>query len=98
MQSYATRICETLLSLLDLKFLTMTLVLSLSGCLQGKQRLLYSLLDAMQAITSQAVVIGVSCRMVCGFEVSYLCNFTKFTLQTRTSYHYYLQILVNDKF
>ncbi|KAK4260754.1 hypothetical protein QN277_003832 [Acacia crassicarpa] len=30
---------------------------------QGKQRLLYSLLDAMQSITSQAVVIGISCRM-----------------------------------
>lgn len=32
--------------------------------LQGKQRLLYSLLDAMQSLTSQAVVIGVSCRLV----------------------------------
>ncbi|RRT58942.1 hypothetical protein B296_00040196 [Ensete ventricosum] len=32
--------------------------------MQGKQRLLYSLLDAMQALTSQAVVIGVSCRLV----------------------------------
>lgn len=30
---------------------------------QGKQRLLYSLLDAMQTLTSQAVVIGVSCRV-----------------------------------
>ncbi|XP_050225910.1 origin of replication complex subunit 4 [Mercurialis annua] len=30
---------------------------------QGKQRLLYSLLDAMQTITSQAIVIGVSCRL-----------------------------------
>ncbi|CAM8902056.1 unnamed protein product [Rhodiola kirilowii] len=30
---------------------------------QGKQRLLYSLLDAMQSISSQAVVIGVSCRL-----------------------------------
>ncbi|XP_062152187.1 origin of replication complex subunit 4 isoform X2 [Alnus glutinosa] len=30
---------------------------------QGKQRVLYSLLDAMQSITSQAVVIGVSCRL-----------------------------------
>ncbi|CAD6230310.1 unnamed protein product [Miscanthus lutarioriparius] len=30
---------------------------------QGKQRLLYSLLDAMQSLTSQAVVIGVSCRL-----------------------------------
>ncbi|CAL4955124.1 unnamed protein product [Urochloa decumbens] len=30
---------------------------------QGKQRLLYSLLDAMQTLTSQAVVIGVSCRL-----------------------------------
>ncbi|KAL0408915.1 UNVERIFIED_CONTAM: Origin of replication complex subunit [Sesamum radiatum] len=30
---------------------------------QGKQRLLYSLLDAMQSITSQAVVVGVSCRL-----------------------------------
>ncbi|CAM8907548.1 unnamed protein product [Rhodiola kirilowii] len=29
----------------------------------GKQRLLYSLLDAMQSISSQAVVIGVSCRL-----------------------------------
>lgn len=33
--------------------------------MQGKQRLLYSLLDAMQSVTSQAVVIGVSCRLVC---------------------------------
>ncbi|MQM09828.1 hypothetical protein Taro_042708 [Colocasia esculenta] len=30
---------------------------------QGKQRLLYGLLDAMQSLTSQAVVIGVSCRL-----------------------------------
>ncbi|XP_034683673.1 origin of replication complex subunit 4 isoform X2 [Vitis riparia] len=30
---------------------------------QGKQRLLYSLLDAMQSVMSQAVVIGVSCRL-----------------------------------
>ncbi|XP_042377548.1 origin of replication complex subunit 4-like isoform X1 [Zingiber officinale] len=30
---------------------------------QGKQRLLYSLLDAMQTVSSQAVVIGVSCRL-----------------------------------
>ncbi|KAK8315868.1 hypothetical protein V6Z12_A13G002400 [Gossypium hirsutum] len=30
---------------------------------QGKQRLLYSLLDAMQSVNSQAVVIGVSCRL-----------------------------------
>ncbi|KAJ8478307.1 hypothetical protein OPV22_022034 [Ensete ventricosum] len=30
---------------------------------KGKQRLLYSLLDAMQTLTSQAVVIGVSCRL-----------------------------------
>ncbi|XP_058091793.1 origin of replication complex subunit 4 [Magnolia sinica] len=30
---------------------------------QGKQRLLYSLLDALQSLTSQAVVIGVSCRL-----------------------------------
>ncbi|GAB4829871.1 origin recognition complex subunit 4 [Ancistrocladus abbreviatus] len=30
---------------------------------QGKQRLLYSLLDAMQSVTSQAAVIGISCRM-----------------------------------
>ncbi|XP_072961604.1 origin of replication complex subunit 4 isoform X3 [Typha angustifolia] len=30
---------------------------------QGKQRLLYSLLDALQTLTSQAVVIGVSCRL-----------------------------------
>ncbi|GJM93547.1 hypothetical protein PR202_ga10111 [Eleusine coracana subsp. coracana] len=30
---------------------------------QGKQRLLYSLLDAMQSLTSQAIVIGVSCRL-----------------------------------
>ncbi|PON38385.1 Origin recognition complex subunit [Trema orientale] len=30
---------------------------------QGKQRLLYSLLDAMQSVTSQAAVIGVSCRL-----------------------------------
>ncbi|XP_057960517.1 origin of replication complex subunit 4 isoform X5 [Malania oleifera] len=31
--------------------------------LKGKQRLLYSLLDAMQSVTSQAVVIGISCRL-----------------------------------
>ncbi|XP_076885169.1 origin of replication complex subunit 4-like [Bidens hawaiensis] len=30
---------------------------------QGKQRLLYSLLDAMQSVSSQAVVICVSCRL-----------------------------------
>ncbi|CAN1796408.1 Origin of replication complex subunit 4 [Linum perenne] len=30
---------------------------------QGKQRLLYSLLDAMQSIKSQAVIIGVSCKL-----------------------------------
>ncbi|XP_020106325.1 origin of replication complex subunit 4 isoform X1 [Ananas comosus] len=30
---------------------------------QGKQRLLYSLLDALQTLTSQAVVIGMSCRL-----------------------------------
>ncbi|KAL3636028.1 origin recognition complex subunit 4 [Castilleja foliolosa] len=30
---------------------------------QGKQRLLYSLLDAMQSVTSQAVVVGASCRL-----------------------------------
>ncbi|KAK7269823.1 hypothetical protein RIF29_22577 [Crotalaria pallida] len=30
---------------------------------QGKQRLLYNLLDAMQSVTSQAVVIGISCRL-----------------------------------
>ncbi|OWM86272.1 origin of replication complex subunit 4 [Punica granatum] len=30
---------------------------------QGRQRLLYALLDAMQSISSQAVVIGVSCRL-----------------------------------
>lgn len=30
---------------------------------QGKQRLLYSLLDAMQSLTSQAVLIGISCRL-----------------------------------
>ncbi|KAK9115054.1 hypothetical protein Syun_021851 [Stephania yunnanensis] len=30
---------------------------------QGKQRLLYSLLDAMQSVASQAVVIGASCRL-----------------------------------
>ncbi|KAL6295131.1 hypothetical protein ACE6H2_003273 [Prunus campanulata] len=29
----------------------------------GKQKLLYSLLDAMQSVTSQAVVIGVTCRL-----------------------------------
>ena len=32
--------------------------------MQGKQRLLYSLLDAMQSVLSQAVVVGVSCRLV----------------------------------
>uniref|UniRef100_M8C1R7 Origin recognition complex subunit 4 C-terminal domain-containing protein n=1 Tax=Aegilops tauschii TaxID=37682 RepID=M8C1R7_AEGTA len=31
---------------------------------KGKQRLLYSLLDAMQSLTSQAVVIGLSCRLL----------------------------------
>ncbi|KAI4386506.1 hypothetical protein MLD38_004434 [Melastoma candidum] len=30
---------------------------------QGKQRLLYALLDAVQSVTSQAVVVGVSCRL-----------------------------------
>ncbi|KAH6822468.1 origin recognition complex subunit 4 [Perilla frutescens var. hirtella] len=30
---------------------------------QGKQRLLYSLLDAMQSVSSQAVVVGVSSRL-----------------------------------
>ncbi|KAK3013977.1 hypothetical protein RJ639_008137, partial [Escallonia herrerae] len=30
---------------------------------QGKQRLLYSLLDAMQSVTSQAAVVGISCRL-----------------------------------
>ncbi|CAA6661252.1 unnamed protein product [Spirodela intermedia] len=30
---------------------------------QGKQRLLYGLLDAMQSLVSQSVVIGVSCRL-----------------------------------
>ncbi|KAG8382835.1 hypothetical protein BUALT_Bualt05G0119700 [Buddleja alternifolia] len=30
---------------------------------QGKQLLLYNLLDAMQSVTSQAVVVGVSCRL-----------------------------------
>ncbi|XP_020599620.1 origin of replication complex subunit 4 [Phalaenopsis equestris] len=30
---------------------------------QGKQRFLYSLLDAMQTLTSQSAVIGISCRM-----------------------------------
>ncbi|XP_038892649.1 origin of replication complex subunit 4 isoform X1 [Benincasa hispida] len=30
---------------------------------QGKQRLLYNLLDAMQSVSSQAVVIGISCRL-----------------------------------
>ncbi|XP_052180125.1 origin of replication complex subunit 4 isoform X2 [Diospyros lotus] len=30
---------------------------------QGKQRLLYSLLDAMQSVASQAVVVGMSCRL-----------------------------------
>ncbi|KAL6579522.1 origin recognition complex subunit 4 [Orobanche minor] len=32
--------------------------------LQGKQRLLYSLLDALQSVTSQAVVVGVICRLL----------------------------------
>ncbi|KAL6193336.1 hypothetical protein ACLB2K_034420 [Fragaria x ananassa] len=31
--------------------------------LKGKQLLLYNLLDALQSVTSQAVVIGVSCRL-----------------------------------
>ncbi|XP_057810711.1 origin of replication complex subunit 4 isoform X2 [Salvia miltiorrhiza] len=30
---------------------------------EGKQRLLYSLLDALQSVSSQAVVVGVSCRL-----------------------------------
>ncbi|KAH9307834.1 hypothetical protein KI387_035745, partial [Taxus chinensis] len=30
---------------------------------QGKQRLLYNLLDAMQSILSQAAVVGISCRL-----------------------------------
>lgn len=30
---------------------------------QGKQKLLYSLLDAMQSVTSQAAVVGISCRL-----------------------------------
>ncbi|KFK40712.1 hypothetical protein AALP_AA2G031400 [Arabis alpina] len=30
---------------------------------QGKQRLLYSLLDAMQSVTSQAIVVGISSRL-----------------------------------
>lgn len=41
------------------------LAVSLSGTFQGKQRVLYSLLDAMQSVTSQGVVIGISCRLVC---------------------------------
>ncbi|KAF6139297.1 hypothetical protein GIB67_021507 [Kingdonia uniflora] len=36
---------------------------SKSCSLQGKQRFLYSLLDAMQSVKSQAVVVGVSCRL-----------------------------------
>lgn len=47
---------------------------------QGKQRLLYSLLDAMQTLTSQSVVIGVSCRLV----------------WTITTYRNYFSILLND--
>ena len=53
---------------------------------QGKQRVLYSLLDAMQSVTSQAVVIGVSCRLVWCSEVSFI-----FLV-------YYLQIHVHDFF
>lgn len=30
---------------------------------QGKQRLLYNLLDAMQSVLSQAAVVGISCRL-----------------------------------
>ncbi|KAG0465543.1 hypothetical protein HPP92_019707 [Vanilla planifolia] len=30
---------------------------------QGKQRLLYSLLDAMQTLSSQSIVIGISCQL-----------------------------------
>lgn len=40
--------------------------------MQGKQRLLYSLLDAMQSVTSQAVVVGVSCRLVCSLIFHFL--------------------------
>lgn len=74
------------------------MILLLPFCsLQGKQRLLYSLLDAMQSVTSQAVVIGVSCRLVCCFEVSYLCIFTIFMLPTLRAYQCHLQIPVNDE-
>ncbi|KAG9139245.1 hypothetical protein Leryth_011258 [Lithospermum erythrorhizon] len=45
---------------------------------QGKQRILYSLLDAMQSVTSQAVVIGVSCRLVLSSsENKYMFNWRK---------------------
>jgi hypothetical protein len=40
-----------------------------SNFLQGKQRLLYSLLDAMQSVSSQAVVLGISCRLVCALQL-----------------------------
>lgn len=51
--------------ILGLKSLIMVLPISIVWYFQGKQRLLYSLLDAMNTVTSQAVVIGVSCRLVC---------------------------------
>ncbi|CAF2142837.1 unnamed protein product [Brassica napus] len=38
-------------------------ILNPFNLLFGKQRLLYSLLDAMQSVTSQAVVIGISSRL-----------------------------------
>lgn len=57
-----------------------------SGSLQGKQRVLYSLLDAMQSVTSQAVVVGVSCRLVWCFQVSFICLV------------YYLQVCAYDEF
>lgn len=73
--------------MLSLNSLILIFLLSFfSGSLQGKQRVLYSLLDAMQSVTSQAVVIGVSCRLVWCFQVSFICRV------------YYLQVCAHDEF
>lgn len=64
--------------------------------LQGKQRLLYNLLDALQSVTSQAVVIGVSCRLVCCFKVALIYSWLTFVVMKVNAYHYYFQIPVNN--
>uniref|UniRef100_A0A803LJR4 Origin recognition complex subunit 4 C-terminal domain-containing protein n=1 Tax=Chenopodium quinoa TaxID=63459 RepID=A0A803LJR4_CHEQI len=66
-----TAVLEVVLRDLSVEYPDMISVIKLNGllhsddncALKGKQRLLYSLLDAMQSVTSQAVVIGVSCRL-----------------------------------